>query len=221
MIAVGVPVERRKFQRVLMVRPLAGTFAGARVYVLDASVSGLRIAHQGTVPPLGGSARLTFSFEDHYIELECQVVRNALHKLAKKDGEKSIYHAGLAITATFGQSDVAMRQMIATLVARALDEQKANARGIPAKAALSYQTGKGTEFIRCELIGTSWRKTETTRPDQPANGFTISAEQSREEIEMLCEAYATGDADGRRLIKTMAELSISKAEGIPTRKYMP
>jgi len=204
-----------------MVRPIAATFGGARVYVLDASVIGLRIAHQGTVPPLGGTARLTFSFEDHYIELECQVKRNALHKLAKKDGEKSIYHAGLQIVHAIGRSDDAMRQMIATLVARALDEQKANARGVPAKAAVSFQTGKGTEFVRCELVGTSWRKTETTRPDQPANGFTISAEESREHIEMLCEAYATGDADGRRLIKTMAELSISKAEGIPTRRYTP
>jgi len=206
---------------VAMVRPIAATFGGARVYVLDASVIGLRIAHQGTVPPLGGTARLTFSFEDHYIELECQVKRNALHKLAKKDGEKSIYHAGLQIVHAIGRSDDAMRQMIATLVARALDEQKANARGVPAKAAVSFQTGKGTEFVRCELVGTSWRKTETTRPDQPANGFTISAEESREHIEMLCEAYATGDADGRRLIKTMAELSISKAEGIPTRRYTP
>jgi len=204
-----------------MVRPIAAIFGGARVYVLDASVIGLRIAHQGTVPPLGGTARLTFSFEDHYIELECQVKRNALHKLARKDGEKSIYHAGVQIVHAVGQSDDAMRQMIATLVARALDEQKANARGVPAKAALSYQTGKGTEYIRCELVGTSWRKTETTRPDQPTNGFTISSEESREHIEMLCEAYATGDADGRKMIKTMAELSISKAEGIPTRRYTP
>ena len=204
-----------------MVRPVAATFAGARVYVLDSSVIGLRIAHQGTVPPLGGTGKLTFTFEDHYIELECQVKRNALHKLAKKEGEKSIYHAGLQIVSAIGQSDVALREMIATLVARALDEQKANARGVPAKAALSFQTGKGTEFIRCELVNGAWRKTETTRSDQPANGFTISSEESREHIEMLCEAYAAGDADGRRLIRTMAELSISKAEGIPTRRYMP
>jgi len=204
-----------------MVRPVAAMFGGARVYVLDASVIGLRIAHQGTVPSLGGTAKLTFSFEEHYIELECQVKRNALHKLAKKDGEKSIYHAGLAIVSAIGKSDQALRQVIATLVARALDEQKANARGIPAKEAVAFQTGKGTEFIRCELVSGSWRKTETTRPDQPANGFTVSAEESREHIEMLCEAYAAGDADGKAMIKTMAELSISKAEGIPTRRYMP
>jgi len=221
MNALPIPEERRKFQRVAMVRPIQAQLGAARVYILDASRSGLRIAHQGTVPPLGGKARLTFSFDDHYIELECEVRRNSLYKLAKKDGEKSIYHAGLQIISAIGESDAALRQMIATLVARALDEQKANARGIPAKAALSYQTGKGTEFIRCELVGGSWRKTETTRPDQPLHGFTVSAAQSRDEIEMLCEAYATGDDAARQLIKTMAELSISKAEGIPTRRYQP
>ena len=204
-----------------MLRPLPGHIGTAKIFVLDASLAGLRVAHQGTIPPLGTRCRVIFQFESSRIELECEVRRNALQKLAKNDREKSVYHAGLVIVEMIGQSDSAMRDMIAKLVARALDEQKANARGIPAVAALSYQTGKGTEFIRCELVGTSWRKTETTRSDQPASGFTISADESREQIQMLCDAFAAADAEGRRLIRTMAELSISKAEGIPTRKYMP
>lgn len=204
-----------------MIHPLPGHIGTSKIFVMDASLCGLRVAHQGTIPPLGSRCRVVFQFETARIELECEVRRNALHKLAKGQKEKSVYHAGLVIVEAIGHSYEALRDMIAKLVARALDEQKANAKGIPANAALSYQTGKGTEYIRCELIGSNWRKTETTRSDQPPNGFTISAEESREHIQMLCEAFAAADTEGRRLIRTMAELSISKAEGIPTRKYVP
>jgi hypothetical protein len=38
---------------------------------------------------------------------------------------------------------------------------------------------------------------------------------------LLCETYLASDAEGRKLIKLMAELSISKAEGVPTRRYSP
>src|ERR1051326_3765321 len=173
-----------------MNRPLLGRLGGARVYVLDASLIGLRVAHQGTVPPAGSPCRIDFEWEGRLIELECEVRRNALHKLAKAPGEKSIYHAGLSITAAIGDSDSGLRLMIAAIVARALDEQKANARGVPAEAAQCFQTGKGTDYVRCELVGGAWRRTETNRADQPQNGFTISAAESRDHIEMLCETSA-------------------------------
>ena len=102
---------------------------------------------------------------------------------------------------------------------RALDEQKANARGIPATAADSFQTGKGTRFLRCELINGAWRKSETERPDQPAIGFTVSAEEDRRQLALLCESFEKADPEGRKMIQMLAEMSISKAEGIPTRRY--
>jgi len=218
---VPAPTERRKYQRVVMNRPLPGRLGGARVYVLDASLIGLRIAHQGSAPPAGATCRVEFEWEGRLIDLECEVRRNALHKLAKAAGEKSIYHAGLSISGAIGDSDSALRLMIAAIVARALDEQKANARGVPAEAAQCFQTGKGTDYVRCELVGGAWRRSETNRAEQPQNGFTISAAESREHIEMLCDTFVNADDDGRRLIRMMAELSISKAEGVPTRRYMP
>jgi hypothetical protein len=56
-----------------------------------------------------------------------------------------------------------------------MDEQKANARGIPPIAAQSNQAAQRTYYKRHELIGNRWRETETTDPAQPANGFTVSA----------------------------------------------
>lgn len=218
---MAISIERRKYQRVVLARPLPGRLGSARIYVLDASLIGLRIAHQGAAPPAGSRCRIEFEWEGRLIALECVVQRNALHKLAKNKDEKSIYHAGVSIAGAIGDSDSSLRQMIAAIVARALDEQKANARGVPAEAAQYFQTGKGTDYVRCEIVDGAWRRTETNRADQPQNGFTVSAEESREHVEMLCDTWMNADDEGRRLIRMMAELSISKAEGVPTRRYMP
>ncbi len=213
--------ERRKYQRVTLVRPLVARIGSARAFLIDASLSGIRIAHQGNIPAEGSMCGIVFEWEAIPVALECRITRNTLQKLARSAREKSVYHAGMEIVGGGEAAMKTLREMIAGLVARALDEQKANARGIPAIAALTFQTGKGTEFLRYELINGAWRHSETKRPEQPMNGFTISADEGQEHIAMLCETFATADAGGRKLIKLMAELSISKAEGIPTRRYSP
>ena len=207
--------------RVKLPRALAARVGTARVFLVDASVEGIRIAHQGALPPAGQRCHLSLEWEGHPIELDCEVIHNSLFRLAKNAGEKSVYHAGLRIANAIGESRAVLRQLVADCVARALDEQKANARGLPAKAAQSFQTGKGNDFIRCELVDGAWRRTSTNRPDQPANGFTISAEEEREQVEMLCETFEIADAAGRKLIQMLAEMSISKSEGVPTRRYTP
>lgn len=204
-----------------LTRPLQGRSGSSRVYLVDASIEGIRIAHQGLVTAVGQTLRVEFTWQGQLIDLECMVVHNSLFRLAKTREEKSVYQAGLRITEAMGDSRGALRQLVADCVARALDEQKANARGVPAEAAQTFQTGKGTEFVRCELIEGSWRRTSTTLPDQPANGFTVSAEEDRAQVEMLCQTFESSDESGRKLIQTMAEMSISKSEGIPTRRYSP
>jgi hypothetical protein len=215
------PTERRKVSRVKLSRPLPGRVGEARVFLVYASVEGIRVAHQGSLPPVGQSCRLSFAWEGQPIEIDCEVIHNSLVRLAKSTAEKSTYHAGLRIANADAKSRAALRQLVADCVARALDEQKANARGVPAAAALSFQTGKGNDYVRCELVDGAWRRTATNRPEQPANGFTISAEEERDQVEMLCQTFESADAAGRKLIQTMAEMSISKGEGVPTRRYNP
>jgi hypothetical protein len=206
---------------VRLVRPLVGRVGTARVFLLEASLSGVLLAHQGNIPPEGATAVVMFEWDGIAVALECHIVRNLLQKMARNANEKSVYHAAMEITRASDNAMKTLRDMISEVVARALDEQKANARGIPAVAAQTFQTGKGSQFLRLELLNGAWRRTETTRPDQPMNGFTISADEPPEHIALLCETYASTDNENRKLIKVMAELSISKAEGIPTRRYSP
>jgi hypothetical protein len=136
-------------------------------------------------------------------------------------GEQSLYRSGLHIIESSRESFDALRELIAERVVRALEEQKANAKGIPPLAAYMYQPEKGDLLRRCEYVEGVWRKTETIRPDQPPNGFTVSADVDPKHLDMLCEAWESTTAEGRRLTQLLAELAVSKHEGVATRRYVP
>lgn len=214
------PDERRRYGRIRLDQPLPATLDESRVRILELSVTGFRIAHEARFPP-NQTHDMVISWDQRTIELRCVLVRTTLWRLAKKLGERSIYHSGVRITEAFGNAFHTLRELLAERIMRAIEEQKANARGIPPLAAYMYQPEKGELFRRCEIVDGSWRKTETIRPNQPPNGFTLSAEVDPADVELLCEVWETTTDEGRRLTRLLAELSVSRSEGIPTRRYIP
>ena len=188
--------------------------------VIELSVSGFLVAHEGRFAA-SEPRHFVIDWEGTPIALECTVARSTLHRLGKNLGEKSVYHTGLHIVRIANDGFEVLRKLIGERIMRALAEQKANARGIPPLAAYMYQPGKGELYRRCELVDGKWRKSETIRPIQPANGFTISAEVEPEHVDLLCQTWERTTAEGRRLTQLLAELSISRAEGVPTRRYVP
>lgn len=214
------PLERRRFGRIRLDSPLYGTLNESRVRILELSVTGFRIAHEAR---FAAQQRfdLVIDWEGRAIRVICTVVRTTLWRLAKSLGERSIYHSGLRVVESSEEAFGILRELMHERIVRALEEQKANARGIPPIAAYTHQPEKGELYRRCELVNGVWRKTETIRPNQPTNGFTISAEVDPVHVDMLCETWEHTTAEGRRLTQLLAELSISKGEGIPTRRYVP
>lgn len=212
--------DRRRHGRVGLDEPLPATYGDLRAAVVDLSLRGFRIAHEDRLPA-AETRTLTIDWHGSQIAIGCTVVRSVLARLGRLPGERSLYHSGLAIVETSREAFDRLRELIAERVMRALDEQKANARGIPPLAAYMYQPEKGELYRRCEYIAGNWRKSETSRPAQPMSGFTISAEVPPHHVEMLCRTWENTTAEGRRLTRLLAELSISRAEGIPTRRYVP
>ena len=106
-------------------------------------------------------------------------------------------------------------------VERALDEQKANAKGIPPIAAQSVQTAQSSTYMRHELVNGVWRKIVTTDSGQPMAGFTVSSAETRDQIEILRSAYQIADPEMKRVIQMIAGLTLSQTEGIPMRRYTP
>lgn len=211
--------ERRRYGRIRLDEPIRADLGGLPVRVLELSLTGFLVAHEGRIAP-GETRPLTIHW-DGEIQLHCEPIRSSLFRLGRSLGDKSIYRTGLRIHRYAGDDFDKLRHLIGERILRALAEQKANARGIPPLAAYMYQPEKGELFRRCELVNGTWRKTETSHPRQPANGFTVSAEVDPDHVDLLCETWEHTTAEGRRLTQLLAELSTSRSEGIPTRRYVP
>lgn len=212
--------ERRRFGRIDLEQPLTGFIGEIRIDIVEVSVVGFRVLHEARFPP-GEDREIRVTWQEREMRFACNIVRSTLFRLAKNAAEKSIYQSGVRIEEATGDSETVLRDLIAHRVMRALEEQKANAHGVPPIGAYTYQVGKGDRFRRCELTDGRWRKFDTTRTDQPGEGFTISAEIDPGEVELLCKTYEVMPTEGRRLTKMLAELSIRKSEGTPTRRYVP
>ena len=216
----GDGAERRRFGRIDLEEPLTGLIGDVPVDIVEVSVVGFRAHHEARFPP-GEDREIALRWQGREMRFLCTIIRSTLFRLAKNASEKSIYQSGVKIERSIGDSEATLRDLIAHRVMRALEEQKANARGLPPIGSYTYQVGKGDRYRRCELTDGKWRKFDTTRTEQPQEGFTVSAEVDPHQIDLLCRTYEAMTAEGRRLTKMLAELSIKKTEGTATRRYVP
>lgn len=212
--------DRRQYGRIDLDQPLKGFLDEFPVRVIEVSVSGLRVEHEMRIVP-APTRRIRVDINGKTLEFGCVVARSTLFRLARDANEKSIYHSGIRILESIGDAEMQLREFIADKVTRALDEQKANARGFPPIGRYTFEVGKGDRFRRCEFVDGAWRKSETTNSQQPPNGFTVSAELEPAAVDLLCRTFETTTEEGRRLTQMLAELSIRKTEGGPTRRYVP
>lgn len=207
---------KRQFERIHFDDPLPARLSGQPVKILDLAVGGVRLLAGSRVKP-ASEHDLELEWTGKPIRLQCIVTRCTLQTL----GAVGTFEIGMRISQAVPDSDRIVHELIAHFVMRALAEQAANWNGIPPTGPYVYVEGKGAHYRRCELIDDSWRVTNTTRPEQPLRGFTVSAEVPPRYLGMLCDTYQKADEEGRRLTRILAELSINKAEGVPTRRYQP
>ena len=214
-------VDRRRVQRVRLIDRLRGTIGSCRVFIADVSTNGLRVLHQEPIGQPGDTVNVSFTWEGRGVTLRCEIVRSLLFRSESSTG-RSLFHTGVRIVHASNAAQATLCELIEAHVARALDEQKANARGVPALAPQSFQSGRASHYVKHELVLGAWRETATTEPAQPEHGFTVAASHSQHDITMLRSAYERGSGpDGRDLIRRLAQLSIGTREGIPTRRFLP
>ncbi|HEV7242900.1 MAG TPA: hypothetical protein VGQ36_26980 [Thermoanaerobaculia bacterium] len=214
--------ERRRVQRVRLTKPLRATIDGTRVFIVDVSLRGVRVMHQEEIGGVAQSCVVRAEWDGRPLELHCTIVRTALHRSADSSGNRAAFHSGLTITRAVGVSSLTLRRIIEHHVERALDEQKANARGIPPLAAQSVQTGAPTTFVRHVYHAGRWREVMTMTPEQPDHGFTIAAHTTPAEVEMLRRAYERAkSSNDLAVIRRLAEMSINTSEVVQARRYTP
>lgn len=96
--------DRRRSQRVTLRQPMRGAVGDARVYVVDASLAGIRIAHQSPLPTPGSFCRVEMPSDVGPIKLDCQVIRTVT--------QNAIFQTGLSIAAADRQSSERLRALL-------------------------------------------------------------------------------------------------------------
>lgn len=239
----------RRVQRVHLPHPIVARLGTSHVVLVDLSLLGARVEHH-TPGSTGGRARLAFRWNDVEIVADCRIVRCKLERFSVGADGLTVYHSGLEFENVSIEVRRVLKDIIGAFITRALEEQKLNARGIFAQhdearmpifrfggqlTANSKDVREGagssvlpmTRMVResgylCySLVHNHWRTKRTHDPDQPAEGFTISALEDRTQAQLLCEAYAQADRNGRRMIQLLAQLSIAEGEGEAVGRFEP
>lgn len=239
----------RRVQRVHLAQPLIARLGATRVVLVDVSVLGARVEHH--VPLVAGAfSRLGFEWNGQTIDVDCRIVRSRLERFSVGPDGLTVYHSGLEFGRMTEQTRGALKELIGGFISRALEEQKLNARGVLPQHDLEkmpiFRFGgqltantKDKEIAGSLLLPTArvaketgyvcyalenernWRRKRTHDPGQPMEGFTISANEDHTQAELLCEAYARSDGEGRRMIQLCAQLSIMDGEGMSMTRFEP
>lgn len=240
----------RRVQRIHLALPVTARFGTNQVVLVDISVLGARIEHHvplGTTT--GNTANLAFRWEDEDVAVDCRVVRSRLERFSVGADGLTVYHSGLEFKEPTNTVRSTLKRIIGGFIARALYEQKLNARGVVPTSVEKmpiFRQGQLTENRAdvAEAIGSSalptariakqtgyicfqleknrtWKKKRTHDPGQPAEGFTVSADEDQLQVQMLCDAYERSDLDGRKMIQLFAQLSIIEGEGVEPGRFEP
>jgi hypothetical protein len=234
--------RKRRVHRIRLAPPILAKVGAQNVVVVDISLDGAKIEHSEPLT-IGAAAALSFLWEEEILTLPARVMRCKLERFAGQGGDGlTVFHSGLLFTAP-NQSREVLKRMIAVHISRALEEQKANARGqlpvsvdhmpifrdhtLTASNAASARAigvfdqrpaariARDIGYISCRLDRNSWKRTRTNDPRQPEDGFTVSASEDLEQVEQLCETYRTGDEPAREFIRLLARLSLDEGENPP------
>ena len=99
--------ERRRFRRFTLSQPIRAAVGNARVYILDTSVAGLRLAHQANLPDAGEICRVEVTTEYGPIKLDCQIVRTTI--------QNHLFQTGVSIVSADRQSTERLRTLCTEL----------------------------------------------------------------------------------------------------------
>lgn len=228
-------INRRRAERIRLSKPFVCRLGNHGVVLIDISNYGARIEHY-TRFDRGTTKTLRIKFEGEEIAMPAEIVSCRVDRFVPGDSGLTVYRSGLRFLEEEGLQFERVRKLTSSYVASTLVEQVANARGFVAPvrgempifrngslASNHFDVGAGrseehllpsseitrkTGYIRFSFDKGRWSRKWTLDPQQPVEGFTVSANEPWEQVESLCELYRKSNEEHRRLIRTMAEASV-------------
>lgn len=193
--------ERRAFQRLTLAEPLDGWFGDFGVRLVDVSASGAQIEHDDPIPS-DARGLLRFFWRGSEVEILAETAR-LIHE--QRTGVK------------FLEESEALRRLLAMSAAEVLRALEANARGDRAANVVGEETltsawrSQVTGYVCWTFENDAWKPHPSHDPEQPENGFTISAGEADDQVEMLKRTYESGDTEARKMTRMFAQLSCTEA----------
>jgi hypothetical protein len=191
--------DRRAYQRLTLTQPIDGWFGDFAVRLVDVSASGAQIEHEDPIPS-DARGLLRFWFRRCEVEILAETAR-----LIQDD------RSGLR----FLEESETLRLLITDSAAELLRAFEANASGDRAANIVGDETLTSAwqrpirGYVAWIFEHDRWRAEPVAVPDQPESGFTISAAEPDDQVEMLRRTYESGDAEARRLTRMLAEMSVA------------
>ena len=232
------PSERRQGERLRLSESVVARLGTAGVVLVDLSDFGARIEHYERLK-VGQQRILRLDWKDVHATINCKVVSSTVHRFATGDDGLTVFRSGLFFTDERERREP-IRKLVNATRATTLAEQVANAKGFapPGRGEMPiFRSGAlssnrfdvkvseankhllpnrrlvhETGYIRFSLQRGRWIKIWTLDPTQPEEGFTVSADEAVDQVDLLCEQYKRGDAEGRELIRLLARTSLEELE---------
>lgn len=185
-----------------LTQPLDGTFGEVSVRLVKVGARDAQIVHEEDLDP-GTRAPLRFVWRTVDIEVPAEVVRTAGSRSALALEE----HATLQRLV-----DESAEELRRAQEANAMGDREGNVIGDGTLTAASHGARLGRKFLIYELRDGQWRCHTAQVPKHPDNGFAVFADESEEQIEMLCHAFESGDEEARRTTKILAQISLQSRQ---------
>lgn len=177
-VEIADPVKRR-VERVQFFQPLPARFGVAPVALSDLTSTGAGIQHQAQIPR-GEDHSLRFSWLDHDVTVSSHIVRTRLECYRLGGASLTLYRSGLHFVDPPDEQATILRKIITGKVARALEEQRANAYALTRDDVMSAAPGTFEDakpafnlndffstavqehgYIRCTFVAGRWTRTWT------------------------------------------------------------
>ncbi len=208
--------ERREFQRLRLELPLPATLGENPVFIVEIGVLGARVRH-GSLMDFT-SAGLRFPSPAGEISLRCERVRTT--RIASRSIDAISHESGLRFIAAVGESGDRLRLLLTDLVTHELTARRSAPPPPAVPSTIDADRilrARDAGYLCYTLSQGNWQKRRVLLPEQPIDGFTVARHEDADEMQRLCAVFEAADGEGRRLIRMLAELSVSEARNLPPR----
>ena len=205
--------ERRAAERVRLPQPIEGHLGVTPVRIVELSLAGARLEHEERAT-VNARAKLKFKAEGESLAIDSRVARSSL---AGRRGDVLMYETGVQFENITNEATRAVAILCGEAPPPAPAPEPAPAsEPEPAPEpepqesfsvfskdnpfGASSDDDEEFSFIRCELTESGWRREYVNSPEQPQEGFTVSAAQ-RLEVDGLQKTYEVADPETRSMMR--------------------